>query len=183
MAERRARRLYRRDVFAVVQRLEAELMNNETGALLTMNSAPTEGETAQAKSPAAVSVRDLFTIGEIAREFGFTLRALRFYEEKGLISPRRNGNRRLYSLEDRKRLEIIANCKKVGMPLEDIHSILQAKNSSDDTSMVRVALEKAIARLDVLEEEKTRIERHTREALSLIDGLNKQLTDRIASSV
>ena len=88
-------------------------MTNETGMILAMNYASAEREIAQAKSPGTVSARNLFTIGEIAREFGFTLRALRFYEEKGLISPRRNGNRRLYSMEDRKRLEIIADCSFV----------------------------------------------------------------------
>jgi len=158
-------------------------MSNETGVLLAMNHATAERESAQVKSPGVVSARNLFTIGEIAREFGFTLRALRFYEEKGLISPRRNGNRRLYSMEDRKRLEIIADCKKVGMPLEDIRTILQAETPGDDTSMVRIALEKAIARLDSLEEEKTRIESHTREALTLIDGLNKQLSGKVATAV
>ncbi len=125
-------------------------MSNETGMVLAMNFPSAEHEIAQAKSPGVDSTRNLFTIGEIAREFGFTLRALRFYEEKGLISPRRNGNRRLYSLEDRKRLEIIADCKKVGMPLEDIRAILLAEVPGDDTSMVRIALEKAIARLDSL---------------------------------
>ncbi len=129
----------------------------------------------------AGATRNLFTIGEIAREFDFTLRALRFYEEKGLISPRRNGNRRLYSAEDKQRLEIIANGKKVGMPLEDIRDILQAFNTGDDTPMIRVALEKAISRLDALEEEKAQVERYTREALKLIEGLNKQLTDKTAA--
>ena len=157
-------------------------MSNETGMRLAMNYASADREITHPTSTGAVSARNLFTIGEIAREFGFTLRALRFYEEKGLISPRRNGNRRLYSMDDRKRLEIIADCKKVGMPLEDIRTILQAETPGDDTSMVRIALEKAIARLDSLEEEKARIESHTREALTLIDGLNKQLSDKVASA-
>ena len=45
-----------------------------------------------------------FTIGELSREFGVTLRALRFYENKGLISPQRDGLSRLYSRGDRNRL-------------------------------------------------------------------------------
>jgi DNA-binding transcriptional MerR regulator len=127
------------------------------------------------------TTRTVFTIGEIARDFGFTLRALRFYEEKGLIAPRRNGNRRLYSTDDRQRLEIIANGKKIGMPLEDIRDILQAGTGSDEMPMLRIALEKTIARLDALEEEKTQVERFTREALKQIDGLNKQLTDKASA--
>jgi len=148
-----------------------------------MNYSTDESEAAPQREAEVGSARNLFTIGEIAREFEFTLRALRFYEEKGLVSPRRSGNRRLYSQDDRKRLEIIADCKKVGMPLEDIRIILQAEGGNDDTSLTRVALEKAIARLDALEEEKARIEQYTREALTLIESLNKKLTEKAASVV
>ncbi len=147
-------------------------MTSETGVVLGLAQGPGGRENGSA------TIRNLFTIGEIAREFGFTLRALRFYEEKGLISPRRNGNRRLYSAEDRQRLEIISSGKKVGMPLDDIREILKAGTANDETPMLRVALEKTIARLDALEEEKAQVERYTREALKLIDGLNKQLTDK-----
>ncbi len=60
---------------------------------------------------------------------------------------------------------------------------LVAEVHVDDTSMVRRALAKAIARLDSLEEETDSIESHTREALTLIDGLNKQLSSKVASAV
>ncbi|MCT8971113.1 MerR family transcriptional regulator [Microbaculum marinisediminis] len=150
-------------------------MTHESGVLLGLPQGHGEREAG------AAATRSLFTIGEIAREFGFTLRALRFYEEKGLISPRRNGNRRLYSAEDRQRLEIIANGKKIGMPLDDIHEILRAGSANDDTPMIRVALEKATARLDALEAEKAQVESFTREALKLIDGLNKKLSDKASA--
>jgi len=161
--------------FVTVESLEAEQVTNETGIVLGMS----QGH--GGRDNGAGTARSLFTIGEIAREFGFTLRALRFYEEKGLISPRRNGNRRLYSPEDRQRLEIIANGKKIGMPLEDIRDILQADGATDEAPMLRIALEKTIARLDALEEEKAQVERFTREALKQIDGLNKQLTDKASA--
>ena len=45
-----------------------------------------------------------FTIGDLAREFGVTLRTLRFYEDRGLLSPRRDGTARIYDLRDRDRL-------------------------------------------------------------------------------
>lgn len=147
-------------------------MTNETGVVLGLAQGHGARETGSA------TARNLFTIGEIAREFGFTLRALRFYEEKGLISPRRNGNRRLYSMEDRQRLEIISSGKKIGMPLDDIREILKAGTANDETPMLRVALEKTIARLDALEEEKAQVERYTREALKQIDSLNKRLSDK-----
>ena len=53
-----------------------------------------------------------FTIGELSREFGMTLRALRFYENKGLVAPRREGGTRIYSRTDRSRLALIRNGKR-----------------------------------------------------------------------
>jgi hypothetical protein len=47
---------------------------------------------------------DSLTIGELSRDSGVTLRALRFYQSKGLLAPRRNGSARLFSYEDRDRL-------------------------------------------------------------------------------
>jgi hypothetical protein len=55
------------------------------------------------KSSAASRVSDRITIGELARESGVTLRALRFYQSKGLLAPQRNGNARMFSREDRDR--------------------------------------------------------------------------------
>lgn len=120
--------------------------------------------------------RTHYTIGEVAREFAFTLRALRFYEEKGLISPRRTGNRRLYSETDRRRLEIIASGKKIGLSLDDIRDILKAdKSDSDQTPMLETALGKAVSRLDMIEQEKALLQTYTHEALKLIDDLKAKL--------
>src|SRR5438045_9614518 len=64
--------------------------------------------------------KSAFTIGELSREFGVTLRALRFYENKGLISPQREGLSRLYSKGDRTRLALILKGKKLGFTLAEI---------------------------------------------------------------
>jgi DNA-binding transcriptional MerR regulator len=162
--------------------LEAEKVTINSEIAYSANFTAADETSRESASSGASSTRTLFTIGEISREFGFTLRALRFYEEKGLISPRRNGNRRLYSIDDRRRLEIIASAKKVGMPLDDIRDILKLETAGDHIGMLRVALEKTIARLDTLEEEKTQVESHTREALKLIEGLNKQLEDKVSTA-
>src|ERR671929_1496623 len=63
---------------------------------------------------------DSFSIGDLAREFGVTLRALRFYEDKGLLTPRRIGQTRLYSRRDRARLKLVLMGKKVGFSLLEI---------------------------------------------------------------
>ena len=60
-----------------------------------------------------------YTISELAEEFGITTRTIRFYEEKGLISPRREGQRRLYSPADRTRIRLILRGKRIGMTLQE----------------------------------------------------------------
>lgn len=63
---------------------------------------------------------DTFTIRELASEFGITTRAIRFYESKGLIAPRRVGETRIYSRRDRARLILILRGKRVGYKLKEI---------------------------------------------------------------
>ncbi|MEO0467286.1 MAG: MerR family DNA-binding transcriptional regulator [Pseudomonadota bacterium] len=65
-----------------------------------------------------------YTISELAREFGVTPRALRFYEDKDMLHPARDGMMRVYHNRDRARLKIILQCKRVGLPLADIREIL-----------------------------------------------------------
>ena len=65
-----------------------------------------------------------YTISELAREFGVTPRALRFYEDKDMLHPGRDGMMRIYSNRDRARLTIIVRLKRLGLPLADIREIL-----------------------------------------------------------
>ena len=58
-----------------------------------------------------------YSISELAREFGITTRTIRFYEEKGLISPQRQGQKRLYTPADRVRIKLILRGKRIGMTL------------------------------------------------------------------
>ena len=60
-----------------------------------------------------------YTISELAREFGVTTRTIRFYEEKGLINPRREGQKRLYTPADRVRIKLIMRGKRIGMTLRE----------------------------------------------------------------
>lgn len=60
-----------------------------------------------------------YSISDLAQEFGVTTRTIRFYEEKGLISPRRAGRKRLYSPADRVRIKLILRGKRIGMTLQD----------------------------------------------------------------
>lgn len=60
-----------------------------------------------------------YTISELAREFGVSTRTIRFYEEKGMISPQREGQKRLYSAADRVRIKLILRGKRIGMTLRE----------------------------------------------------------------
>src|SRR4029450_13995561 len=67
---------------------------------------------------------DVHTIGDLAREFDVTLRALRFYEDKGLLSPKREGLTRLYNAQDREHLKLILKGKRLGFTLVEISEMI-----------------------------------------------------------
>ena len=69
---------------------------------------------------------ELFGITELCNEFGITLRALRFYEDKGLLAPRRVNGARVYTRRDRARLALILRAKAIGSPLSEIKRYLDA---------------------------------------------------------
>jgi DNA-binding transcriptional MerR regulator len=84
-----------------------------------------------------------YTISELAREFGVTPRALRFYEDKDMLHPARDGMMRLYSNRDRARLTIIVRLKRLGLPLADIREILDLYALNDGKrAQTRMMLEK-----------------------------------------
>jgi DNA-binding transcriptional MerR regulator len=69
-------------------------------------------------------MQETFTISELGNEFGITTRAIRFYEDKQLLTPSRQGNRRVYSRSDRTRLKLLLRGKRLGWPLEEIRDVL-----------------------------------------------------------
>ncbi len=66
----------------------------------------------------------LFTIGELATEFALSPRAIRFYEDQGLLAPQRAGANRVYTKRDRARLQLILRGKRLGFTLSDIRAFL-----------------------------------------------------------
>lgn len=65
-----------------------------------------------------------WTIAEVAEEFGVTHRAVRHYEDLGLLSPERRGTQRIYHPRDRIRLQLILRGRRIGFPLEEIRTII-----------------------------------------------------------
>ena len=80
--------------------------------------------TPSGKSPPPRDAQRIYSIAELAREFAVTARTIRFYEDEGLIKPRRQGTQRLYSVGDRARLGWILRGKRLGFSLAEIKQLL-----------------------------------------------------------
>jgi DNA-binding transcriptional MerR regulator len=68
--------------------------------------------------------RTEYSISDLAREFDVTPRAIRFYEDQGLLAPRRDGQRRIYTLSDRTRLKLTLRGKRLGLTLSEIRELI-----------------------------------------------------------
>lgn len=109
--------------------------------------------------PATASESTLYTIGDLAREFGVTLRALRFYEDKGLLEPRREGLTRLYSPAERARLAIILKGKKLGFTLAEIKSMVALREGGPmPAGGLALTREKCLEQVALLERQRADID-------------------------
>ena len=75
-----------------------------------------------------------YTIGELSREFDLTTRAIRFYEDCGLLSPQRQGRQRVYTLRDRARLKLTLRGKRLGLSLAEVKDLVDMYESPRDTA-------------------------------------------------
>lgn len=110
-----------------------------------------------------------FSIGDLSREFDLTTRAIRFYEDQGLLAPRRQGQSRIYSPRDRVRLMLILRGKRLGFSIRDIKDMLEMYDAPEgevgqlryfmdrmrerrrDLERQRVDIEQVLGELDALE--------------------------------
>ena len=134
-------------------------------------AAPTEGDQSDDHKTA-------FTIGELSREFGVTLRALRFYENKGLISPHRDGLNRLYSQGDRTRLALILKGKKLGFTLGEIREMIAAEENETDRDALTLSREKCLEQIELLQRQKAEIEEGLGELNRIYKSLSGKLGDQ-----
>jgi DNA-binding transcriptional MerR regulator len=96
----------------------------------------------------------VFQIGELAEEFGLTLRTMRFYEDYGLLKPEREGFTRRYKHRDRAKLTLICRAKRLGFSLEEIKQFLELYELGDhQVGQMQYLLERARARATVIEQQ------------------------------
>jgi len=99
----------------------------------------------------------IYKIGDLAREFDVTLRTLRFYEDRGLITPARSGTTRLYSSQDRERLGVALFGKRIGLSLGEIQNILDLHERADEDTAAAMKL-KQIYQTQLQELERRQLE-------------------------
>jgi DNA-binding transcriptional MerR regulator len=122
---------------------------------------------------------EMLTVTELARETGITARAIRFYESKGLLKPKRAGTTRVYTHRERGRLQLILRGKRLGFTLTDIGEYLDLYDA-DPTQQDQIALllEKVNARIQELEAQKTDLEVSLKELSNVRDQARMALATK-----
>jgi DNA-binding transcriptional MerR regulator len=127
-------------------------------AVKTKRSAPTK---AAITKKGKASVRDdghIYSIGDLSREFGVTLRTLRFYEDRGLIKPKRSGLTRLYNEAARARVQEIIKATRLGFTLTEILALM-GTDSGGKSKALKLSKSQITRQLAQLEEQKLEIEK------------------------
>lgn len=124
------------------------------------------------------SDEERFSISQLSREFGITTRAIRFYEDQGLLSPARSGTTRIYSTRDRVRLKLVIRGKRLGLTLKEIANILDMYDSEPgETGQLQYMLDRLQEQRDVLEKQRDDIDL----TLAELDVIESQCRQRLSA--
>jgi len=121
--------------------------DNRRSALLAPKSRPFGVE-----RPASDS--DFMSIGDVSRSYGLSLRALRFYEERGLLQPLRRGVTRLYDTKTRARLELILKGKQLGFTLTEIRGMIEEAEDNSASPSLALAPGQVLDQIALLERQR-----------------------------
>jgi DNA-binding transcriptional MerR regulator len=128
----------------------------------------------EALSRAQLPEGDSYTITDLSLAFNITPRAIRFYEDQGLIRPERQGQNRIYSRRDRARLAWILRGKNVGFSLAEIRELLDLYDAGDGRTRQRArTLELCAARIETLEEQRADIDatiEELKQFIAIVEG-------------
>lgn len=102
--------------------------------------------------------RQLLTISDVAKTFGVTLRALRFYEDKGLLTPHRDGSARLYDERERERLSLILNGKKLGFTLGEIREMIATRSGGGSQATLALGADQITSQIQHLKRQRDDID-------------------------
>ena len=123
---------------------------------------------------------ELFGIAELCEEFGITLRALRFYEDKDLLKPRRINGARVYSRRDRARLTLILRAKAIGSPLAEIKRYLDLYGDHGEgrAQQLSYVIERTKTAIAELEQKRAQIDETLAELRVINTTCSKHLQER-----
>ncbi|RUX91929.1 MULTISPECIES: MerR family DNA-binding transcriptional regulator [unclassified Mesorhizobium] len=139
------------------------------------------GETAANTNMSVETGEDLVRIGEMAKKYGVTLRTLRFYEDKGLLNPQRDGSTRLYTRRDKARLKLILLGRKVGFSLRDVKQMMDLYDpTGSNTKQLKLALDKSEKQLARLQKQRALIDDAINELSGSMSAVRRMLTERSA---
>jgi len=131
---------------------------------------------ARTSAPKALNRESTYTISDLAREFALTTRAIRFYEDEGLIAPTRQGRVRVYGERERVRLKLVLRGKRLGLALAEIAELLDLYEIARNE---RAQLAKF---LDLLADRRGRLMQQKEDidaVLAEIDGVEKECRRRL----
>ena len=113
---------------------------------------------------------DYLRIGDVSDKFGVTLRTLRFYEDKGLIQPKRQGVTRLYNRRDRARIKLILMGKKVGFSLREVKQLIDLyEPGGSNMTQMKAILDKSAKQLEKMKLQRVAVDEAINE---LVNGMN-----------
>lgn len=120
-----------------------------------------------------------YTIRQLCQEFGCTPRALRFYEDKGLLAPARQGLNRIYAPRDRARLALILRGKRVGLSLAELRDILDLYELEDGAAQQNAeSLRKFRQKVVEMERQRADLDKAIAELHGAIAALEERLANR-----